>query len=74
LRRMLVIQLDRHLDEGQIESYSMQMGDAQEAARFEEHLLICETCQERLMEMDSYIASMRQAAGMWPKAMRSAGF
>ena len=73
LKRMLVIPLDRHPDESQIESYSMQLGDAKEAAQVEEHLLICRTCQQRLMEMDSYVESMRQAAaGMRPKAFRSA--
>ena len=30
-------------------------------AVIEEHLLICEVCQDRLQELDEYVAAMREA-------------
>ena len=56
---------NRHLDEADIEKYSM--GDLREleVAAFEEHLLICERCQQLLVETDDYVASMKGAAAHW---------
>ncbi len=54
--------INRHLDDGNLEKYSM--GDLLEieAAGFEEHLLTCEHCQQRLAEADDYVLSMQRAA------------
>ena len=45
-----------------IERYSMQTLAADEAAVFEEHLLICETCQGRLAREDAFGHAIRYAA------------
>ena len=51
-----------HADEGQLERYSLSALDEADLARIEEHLLICETCRERLQEEEAYAAAMRGAA------------
>ena len=51
----------RHANDEQMEKYSMGSMSADETADFEEHLLICPGCQERLSETDAYIASVRTA-------------
>jgi hypothetical protein len=45
-----------HPDEEQLERYSMNAMSARKAAHFEEHTLMCDICQRRLLDMDSYIA------------------
>jgi hypothetical protein len=50
-----------HIDEEEIERYSMGAMDEGAIAPFEEHLLICESCQLRLAQTDVYVAAMRQA-------------
>src|SRR5438552_18331838 len=55
-------ELNSHLDDGDIEKYSMGGPRDSEAASLEEHLLICEHCQQRLAESDVYVADMRGAA------------
>ena len=61
---MLVMELEieQHADEDQLERYSMQTMKAKESAEFEEHLLMCESCQERFMEVDAYVESIRRVA------------
>ncbi|MBZ5581794.1 MAG: hypothetical protein LAQ30_06230 [Acidobacteriia bacterium] len=54
---------DRHLDEEQIERYSLGNLPEEEWAARDAHLLICETCRWRVEESDSYISAMRHAAG-----------
>jgi len=51
-----------HLDASQIESYCLGKVPEPEAAEVEEHLLICESCQQRVMECDAYLRSMRNAS------------
>jgi hypothetical protein len=51
-----------HADEAQLECYALGALDETDWARVEEHLLICETCRERLEEADVYTAAMRGAA------------
>ncbi len=45
-----------------IERYSMCTLSEDEAARFEEHLLVCEVCQARLADQDAFGYAMRMAA------------
>ena len=56
----------RHPDDEQIESYSA--GTLPEPAQvpLEEHLLICDLCQNRLTEIDAYVAAMKEAARRLP--------
>lgn len=53
---------NRHLDESEIEKYSMRDVLEPELSRYEEHLLICESCQDRVAASDEYVASMRDAS------------
>ncbi len=51
-----------HISEEELELYavSRDFPEAQLAA-VEEHLLICEACQDRLQQLDEYVAVMREA-------------
>jgi hypothetical protein len=51
----------RHPDEEVIEKYSLGDLSEIEASRFEEHLLICESCQNRVTESDGYVSAMQSA-------------
>jgi len=59
----MALNSNRHMDEEQIESYSMGAVSEEESARFDEHLLICEFCQNRVTNSDDYVAAM-QGAGL----------
>jgi len=48
-------------DEDLLERYSLGRLSQQECARFEEHFLLCEACQERLRASDEYVAAARAA-------------
>jgi hypothetical protein len=56
------LETDRHLGEEEIEKYSLGDISGEEASRFEEHLLICESCQNRVTESDRYVSAMRCAS------------
>jgi hypothetical protein len=45
-----------------IEQYSRETLPEEDAARLEEHLFVCEACQDRLAEEDAYSHAMRFAA------------
>ena len=62
---MMARDLNRHPDEDELEKYSMGDLREAEAAGFEEHLLPCEPCQQRLAETDVYVAAMRRALWQW---------
>jgi anti-sigma factor RsiW len=62
--RAMAQDLNPHPDEGELEKYSMADLRDEEAAGFEEHLLHCERCQQRLAETDAYVAAMRRAAAL----------
>jgi hypothetical protein len=53
---------DRHLDEEEIERYSLGHIAASELDRLEEHLLLCASCQERVEASDLFTGCMREAA------------
>jgi hypothetical protein len=60
-----------HPEEERIEAYSRGVLPDEEAARLEEHLLICELCQGRLAESDAYVSAIRAAAAdMRPVPLR----
>ena len=52
-----------HLDESQLEAYSMRRVPEDEAACVEEHLLVCESCRQQLADTDAFVHAMRGAAG-----------
>jgi len=56
------LETNRHLDEEQVEKYSLGNITEEESSRFEEHLLVCESCQGRVTESDSYVSTMQCAS------------
>lgn len=50
-----------HISAEDIERYSMGDISEEEVSRIEEHLLVCETCQNRVAESDAYVSAMRTA-------------
>jgi len=56
------LETNRHLDEEQVEKYSLGDITEEESSRFEEHLLVCEPCQARVTESDTYVSTMRCAS------------
>jgi Putative zinc-finger len=70
----------QHVQDEQLERYSLGRMTAPEVDHFEEHLLVCEPCRLRLSAMDEYIAVMKAASSsiqrkgprsttFYPKAM-----
>lgn len=58
---MNLLKSNSHLEEDALELYALQRISEDELPAFEEHLLICHECQDRLAETDEYIAAMRAA-------------
>jgi hypothetical protein len=58
----LVMEQNEHLGEDQLESYSIGNLAEPDAVCLEEHVLICETCQDRLAGSDSRVRAIRRAA------------
>ena len=53
--------LTTHFDEDVIEAYALGRLPQNEADGFEEHLLVCSVCQERLERTDSFVRAFRVA-------------
>jgi len=51
-----------HMNAEDVERYSLGSLSDEEAAGFDEHLLICELCRSSVEASDEYVASMRAAA------------
>jgi len=51
----------RHINEEEIEQYSLGTVPAEQLASLEEHLLACEACQSRVQKSDEFLAAMRGA-------------
>jgi len=52
----------RHIDDDEMERYSMGDAPQERVVQIEEHLLICESCRQRATQSDAYVAAMRRAA------------
>jgi hypothetical protein len=59
---VVVMYTNCQIREEEFERYSMGAMPEEAIAPFEEHLLICESCQHRLAQTDVYVAAMRQAS------------
>lgn len=53
---------DRHLDEDEIERYSRRQIAELDLNRVEDHLLLCDSCMQRVTASDQFVHSMHQAA------------
>jgi hypothetical protein len=51
-----------HLDEAEIEQYSMGTLPAERIVPFEEHLMACNSCQDQLLEMEAYVNAVRSVS------------
>src|SRR3989442_12557576 len=59
-----------HPEDLQLEQYSMGTLPEQAAGPLEEHLLVCELCQDRLLKMDTYVNAMRSVSPRWREESR----
>jgi hypothetical protein len=55
---------DSHIPEAIFEEFAMEMLSEKDCAMWEEHLLICAVCQDRLAETDEYIQLVKDAAAI----------
>ena len=62
----------RHLDAEDLERYALGAFAPEGDALLEEHLLICEGCQDRVREAEEYLLAMRMAAEQWRRDERAA--
>lgn len=53
---------ERHIPDAILDEFVMEMLSEQDCAIWEEHLLICARCQDRLAEADEYVRVMKSAA------------
>jgi hypothetical protein len=51
-----------HLEDTELEQYSMGTLAEARLEAFEEHLLACDSCQDQLLEMEAYVNAMRSAS------------
>ena len=51
-----------HLEESDVEQYSMGALPEASLATFEEHLLACVPCQDRLLEMEAFVNAVRSVS------------
>src|SRR5579871_2267595 len=52
----------RHPNEEQVERFSLGTLSERESSSFEEHLLICQSCQDRVAASDRFVAAMQDAS------------
>jgi hypothetical protein len=60
----------RHPDEDVFEDYAFERLGESEIAHFEEHLLVCERCQQTLARTDDYIRLMKAATSVFAGGLR----
>jgi hypothetical protein len=58
----VLLEQRRHVEEEQLEQYSVGTLPEPDVARVEEHILICETCQYKLNYTDSWVRSIRRVS------------
>src|SRR5688572_19962240 len=59
---IMPVRSDPNFPDDSFEQYSMGRLPANDLEAFEEHLLICPECQDRLTESDRFVRTMREAA------------
>jgi hypothetical protein len=53
---------NRHIPEDMLDEFVMEMLSDQDCAFWEEHLLTCPSCQDRVAQADEYVRLMKSAA------------
>jgi hypothetical protein len=51
-----------HIPDDMLDEFVMEMLSEQDCAFWEEHLLICPSCQDRVAEADEYVGVVKSAA------------
>jgi hypothetical protein len=59
--------LNHHIPEEILDEFAMEKLPEPDCALWEEHLLICAACQDRLAEMDEFIRAAKDAAEAFRK-------
>ena len=52
-----------HIPEDILDEFVMEMLSEKDCAFWEEHMLMCSDCQDRVAEADEYVGVMKRAAG-----------
>jgi anti-sigma factor RsiW len=52
---------DRHIDDDDLERYVLDQLSEDAAAPIDEHLVVCQECQDRLAQTDQRVQAMRTA-------------
>jgi hypothetical protein len=60
-----------HIKADDLERYSMSALPDESAVRVERHLLVCETCRQRLLEAEEYMTAMKGAIHEFPASERA---
>lgn len=55
--------MTEHPEEERLEQYALGKLAGDELGQVEEHLLVCETCRDRLAELDADIRAIREVTG-----------
>jgi hypothetical protein len=63
-------EIGSHLDETDLEQYSMGKLAPERVDSFEEHFLACELCQDRLLDMEAYVNAVRSVSPKLRQANR----
>ncbi len=68
------MEIGRHIEEDDLDRFSMGTMSEEEAMPFEEHLLMCAECRQRVASSDEFVAAVRSAAARLhtPHAPKSA--
>ncbi len=66
----MAMDVNGHLNEEEIEKYSLRVTAEPDLTRIEEHLLVCEFCRKQVEDSDFYVRSMQTAAA---RSRREAG-
>jgi len=66
------VELNSHGTDDQLELYALGRLSESEVPALEEHLMVCEACQERLDHVESFALGMRQALEDAPLEIKSA--
>jgi hypothetical protein len=56
------LKIGPHLEESDLEEYSLGRLPGSRLEVFEEHFLACNTCQDRLLEMEAYVNAIRSVS------------
>ena len=64
------LEIGSHPNDSDLEQYSMNRLPEERLATFEEHLLACESCQDRLLETEAYVNAVRSVSPKLRQANR----